>query len=348
VIDAPDGGAVLPVALPLGFGGLIPVTGGEPRLIAAGIAHTCALTPEGGVQCWGNNDYGQLGDGTNIGSNVRVEVLGIEGGVSIVAGGNHTCVLESNGSVWCWGENTMGQLGNGTTANSNVPVKVLDGAVDVTAGIDYTCAVMESGEANCWGNNDQGQLANGSLFSQTRPTIASLIAGVSGLTAGQATNCGITEEGKVACWSNGQGWEAADLTDPSTFVMVNRFTAGLVALYEQGIPVEWNMADKPGAQNLQGALFGDGGLANVCVLKDDGSVLCWGLNDNGELGDGTNTTSMLPTRVKDLQGAYALAVGEHHSCVLNGIDEIQCWGLNSNGQLGDASYNSSNVPVIVK
>ena len=108
------GGALV---IPAAVGGLIPVTGGTPRLIAAGIAHTCALTPEGGVQCWGNNDLGQLGDGTNKSSNVRVNVPGLQGATSIVAGGNHTCVLLADGSIWCWGENTQGQLGDGTLKN---------------------------------------------------------------------------------------------------------------------------------------------------------------------------------------------------------------------------------------
>ena len=74
------------------------MTGGEPHAIAAGIAHTCAITPEGGVQCWGNNDFGQLGNGTNTGSNVRVDVLGAQGGTTIVAGGNHTCILSGGES----------------------------------------------------------------------------------------------------------------------------------------------------------------------------------------------------------------------------------------------------------
>ena len=219
------------------------MTGGETHAIAAGIAHTCAITPEGGVQCWGNNDFGQLGNGTNTGSNIRVDVSGLEGGTTIVAGGNHTCVLSGN-NVWCWGQNSQGQLGDGTTTDRNVPVKVLSNAVDITAGLDYTCAVMTYGQVMCWGNNDQGQLADGTKTDRARPTLAALISGISSVDAGWNKSCGLTGSGLLRCLSGGSAQEiggiipvSGGLPEAGLDVAVNRFGSVVLALIKNGVPV---------------------------------------------------------------------------------------------------------------
>ena len=224
----------------------------------------------------------------------------------------------------------------------------MSGAVDVTTGIDYTCAVMGNGEVMCWGNNDKGQLADGTTSNHNRPTLASLIMGISDLTAGQNTNCGLTDKGKVYCWNNGEGIEVTDLTTPSTFVMANRFGPGILALDDLGVPREWKLTLPSLSGNLDGATFGDSGLENACVLKKDGTVACWGGNNNGELGNNSTVGSSNPALVSGLNGAYALAVGQHHSCVLMESGDIQCWGLNGDGQLGDATNTTSLIPVTVK
>jgi alpha-tubulin suppressor-like RCC1 family protein len=94
--------------------------------IAAGVYHTCALTSAGAVKCWGENDFGQLGDGTRTGRRIPVAVSGLAGGVAaLVAGGDHTCALMSAGGVKCWGDNVAGQLGDGTTTQRHTPVEVI-------------------------------------------------------------------------------------------------------------------------------------------------------------------------------------------------------------------------------
>jgi hypothetical protein len=341
------------------FTGFIPVTGGETHAIAAGIAHTCAIMPEGGVKCWGNNDFGQLGDGTNTGSNVPVDVVNLGGGTTIVAGGNHTCVL-TGGEVWCWGQNTKGQLGDGTRTNRNIPVKVIGGAVDITAGLDYTCAVMIYGQVLCWGNNDQGQLADGTRTDRTTPTLAALISSITNVDAGRNQSCGLTSAGLLRCLTNGNTQDLGGMIpvtgqspEISLDVAVNRFGNLVMSLTGNGVPVKYQAGRFEAITDVTRAIDVDSGLGHVCALVADGTVSCWGSNFYGQLGRNTKVSSQVPQFVLNISSAWQLAVGRNHACVLisssaPGSSEIQCWGLNTDGQLGDGTYVNSPVPVFVK
>jgi alpha-tubulin suppressor-like RCC1 family protein len=341
----------VPVNPLLPFAGIVPVTGGEMHAIAAGIAHTCAIIPEGGVKCWGNNQFGQLGDGTQQGSNIPVDVIGIQGGTTIVAGGNHTCVL-SGGSVWCWGQNSQGQLGDGTLTDRNVPVKVLSDVTDITAGLEYTCAITTLGQVMCWGDNDQGQLADGTRIDRTRPTLATLITGISNVDAGQTKSCGITSTGLLRCLS-GSAQQIGDQPESSLDVAVNRFGSTIVALSEAGTPVTFQSGRFKTISSVNRAVDVDSGLGHVCTLIADGTVKCWGSNSFGQLGINSTNNSADPQLVLNLAGAWQLAVGKNHACVLitssaAGQSDIQCWGLNKDGQLGNGTNENSPVPVFVK
>jgi alpha-tubulin suppressor-like RCC1 family protein len=139
--------------------------------VSAGEAHTCALLADGSIQCWGYNDYGELGNGSFSSSAIAVAVVGISDATAIAAGPYHTCALLADHSVACWGDNNHGALGNGTTKNSPVPVPVagLTDAVAISARGDYTCALLTGGRVQCWGENPYGQLGNGSTVDSSVP-----------------------------------------------------------------------------------------------------------------------------------------------------------------------------------
>lgn len=123
--------------------------------VVPGAYHTCALMTAGGVQCWGDNEYGQLGDGSTTERLTPVAVSGLAGASAISAGDYHACALVGGGVV-CWGDNGNGQLGNGSTTSSNTPVAtsgLASGVVDVSAGADFdhSCALLAGGSVRCWG-----------------------------------------------------------------------------------------------------------------------------------------------------------------------------------------------------
>jgi alpha-tubulin suppressor-like RCC1 family protein len=145
------------------------------RAVAAGNRHTCAITSDTRVRCWGLNAGGLLGHGgTEPASSTPVLVQGITGARAISAGGGHTCALLDSGAVRCWGVNLYGAVGDGTTVDRTVPVTVtgLAGTPEsLSAGAGHTCAVVAAGTANCWGYNGLGQLGTGSTADATRPTV---------------------------------------------------------------------------------------------------------------------------------------------------------------------------------
>ena len=290
--------------------------------VSAGSIHTCGLTTPGDAYCWGFNDFGQLGDGSTIGSLTPVLVSGGIRFSSISTRGGHTCGVTSVGDAYCWGENFRGQLGDGTRINRLTPVLVSGGLsfASVSAGWGNTCGVTTAGDAYCWGDNFYGQLGDGTTINRLTPVAVAGGLTLASLSTGAQT-CGVTAAGDAYCWGDNRGGMLGD------GITINRLT-----------PV-------PVAGGLTFASLSTG--APTCGVTTAGDAYCWGRNQSGQLGDGTTNRSVTPVLVSGGLSFASVSAGGSTTCGVTTARDAYCWGWNSSGQLGDGTRADRHTLMLV-
>lgn len=314
--------------------------------LAAGKAHSCALLKkDGAVSCWGQNDKGQLGDGTTTNRNKPAAVV-VAGGIlvnatGITAGDSHSCALMKSGAVWCWGKNDLGQLGDGSNKDSLTPAVALgaDGkpivdAIAVSAGKNHTCALLQKdGSIKCWGDNGANQLGVGSVNSTNMAmsvidSEGKTKTGFAALAAGGSHTCAVSSKGNLFCWgynNNGQ----LGMSKTTKFAEV---------------PTAVVAVDGTELGNIKTVSAGG---YHTCAIRTDGKVLCFGKGASGQLGDGAFDTKESPVPVK-ADAVSAISAGLNHSCaVVSEGKKVMCWGDNNFGQLGIGAKGNQNSPIEV-
>ena len=242
--------------------------------IQAGTQHTCGVAG-GSAYCWGDNQFGQLGDPGSSGF-TRTSPVPVAGGLAfkwVDPGANHTCGLTTSSRVFCWGSNSFGQLGDGTTAYHHVPAPIAGSRLykQVSAGSVHSCALGIDHRAYCWGDNFSGQIGDGTT---TRRLVPKAVAGgrsYRGLSAGGGQNCATDLASRSWCWGNNFYGELGDGTT----------TNRSVPTATQG-GLEFEMLNA--------------GL-HSCGVTAAGSAYCWGHNGFGEIGDGSRINRLRPRLV---------------------------------------------------
>lgn len=275
--------------------------------LSAGESHACAVLANGTMKCWGQNTYGQLGNGLNTNSSTPVTVTGISNAVEVSAGQLHTCAVLATGQVACWGANDEGQLGNGTTnpLPQFFPPALVPGitnAIAITSGSKFTCALLANRQMKCWGRNAEGESGSGQ-FSASEPTPVTVVS-----LSGSGVLSGIVDisargDHITVLAGNGQvyAWGLNNVGQLGNGNLINSAVpTAVVGLSDSAIDV-------------------GSGIAHACALLVTGQMECWGINDHGQLGLG-NAPPPAPVPPNIYNSAYpvqgltnGIGLFEHHS-----------------------------------
>jgi len=322
------------IVAPTNLSGLTGVT-----QVSAGSLHSLALRSDGTVWAWGNNFYGQLGNGTATSSAylTPVQVPGLTGIIQVSAGGLHSLALSSDGTVWEWGTDGI------TDYYTPVQVPGLTGIIKISAGGLFSLALRSDGTVWAWGSNQDGQLGDGSTAASEVPVQVTGLSQVTSISAGYDASLATSTTGNTAltsvwAWGGnsqgqlGDGTFAKHLTPEQVTGINTPYIAGISAGYQFAVVLgsggsAWGWgADQSGqldnapqsnpvTRPLQFMWTGSGitqlsaGYNHVLALESNGTVLAWGDNTQGELGDGTSGGTSGPVQVTGLASVTQVSAG---------------------------------------
>jgi alpha-tubulin suppressor-like RCC1 family protein len=300
------------------------------RQVSAGDSHTCGVTTEMRVYCWGFNFDGELGDGTRYPSNIQrltpVPVAVARRFIQVWAGHDYTCAVEDQTqAAFCWGYNVFGQLGDGGTLAQSKPVRVRGGLDfrQLNTGVNHTCGVTTDDRAFCWGLNVGGQYGNGTTLGGATPVRAGGGRRFLMVHVGRDYTCGLSLDERAYCWGLSSDGQVGDGTR-------NQYITPVAVV---------------GGHRFDHLSTGE---THTCAVTPDNLAYCWGDNGPGQIGDGTSGADRLePTAVA---GGFRFAgvwAGLGHSCGVTPDNRAYCWGRGYQGQLGDGSTTLRLTPVAV-
>lgn len=313
--------------------------------ISAGDNHIIALNNNGEVLAWGDNSFGQLGDGTYDNRNIPVQVRGSHGTnhlndiIAISSGAWHSLALNNNGEVFAWGGNIRGQLGSGNfTTRENIPIQVkgpggvghLNKVIAISAGERHSLALREDNTLWAWGHNNFGQLGEGGIATQRSIPIqvkneagTGNLTGIISIASGGNQSFAIDTNNVAWAW----GSNPCNGSDESKNLPVSLSPQGMTDITDLSA-----------------------GKEHVLFLKENNTLYSCGNNSSGQLGDGTTNNRNIPVQVKGpggtgyLENVIIISATPNTSFAIKENRLIYVWGDNSSGQFGDGTKNSSLFP----
>ena len=282
--------------------------------VACGAYHSFAIDNNGNVWAWGNNYYGQLGDGTRIQRTSPVRISALKNIKDIAAGDVFSMALDDNGDVWLWGDNTFGQLAESDAADSLLPKKLamLSRVIAISAGDHHALAVTNDGSVWAWGRNHRGQLGDGTTITRATPEKVPGIPKAIGVAAGELHSLVLTEDGKVFSFGGN-----------------NDGRLGNGKLKDSSLPVQVMRLKHTDSSSELDDSRGDYLLGNL------GKLL---LNKNKE-------RKISSENLHPLENIKSIAAGDDHSIAIDNQNRVWLWGGNLYGQLCLGDINGRIVPT---
>ena len=291
--------------------------------ISAGTLHTLAVKNDGSLWAWGDNTYGQLGDGTVIGKNIPVQIGTANNWSKVDAGYYHSIAIKTDGTLWAWGSNGSGQLGDGTDVDKNepVPIGTATNWSQISAAFDFTIAIKNDGTLWAWGSNFYGQLGDGTTIDKNVPTQSGAATNWAKIAAGFRHSIATKTDGTIWAWGINPSGQLGDGTNIAK-----------TSPTQIGPATDWNQIST--------------GVEHSLAIKNNGTIWAWGGNFYGQLGNGTNTDTNVPIQIGVANNWSKIEAGEYHTMSIKTDGTLWGWGTNFWGQLGDGtSFNDKNIPT---
>jgi alpha-tubulin suppressor-like RCC1 family protein len=283
--------------------------------VSAALNHSLFVKGDNTLWATGNNGDGQLGDGTKIDRTVAVQVA--TGVSSVSAGYRHSLFVKTDRTLWATGYNEFGQLGDGTTTSRSSPIKISNEVAAAFAGSYHSFFIKTDGTLWAMGSNEYGKLGDGTAVNRSMPVLVA--TGVSTAAAGGSHSLFIKTDGSLWAMGLNRGGELGDGTSTNRAYPIRVATGVAHAA--------------AGGSDLYGY---------SAFIKTDGTLWTMGLNDYGQLGDGTKVEKRVPTQVST--GAINVAAGNAHTAFLNSDGILRTAGKNDFGQLGTGNTASRSIP----
>ncbi|MEM9190489.1 MAG: hypothetical protein AAGF12_14990 [Myxococcota bacterium] len=278
------------------------------RSVAAGYDHSCAIGRGGRLLCWGNNEEGQVGDGT-FGEDRPAPtsvVRPVSGWVAVSTEEFTTCGIQGNGDLYCWGSGQRGQLGQGDQTRRPEPTRVpIEGVVDVDVGRNHVCAIDNRGALYCWGANNEGTLGLGDAFGSPdyyTPQRVGTQTSWEKVSCSSGHSCGLQRDGSLFCWGRNTQQQIGQ-DDPSQQF---RGPTQVPGRYQDVVAEQ----------------------SHTCAVQTDGRLACWGLNEEGRLGVGDTTPRPSPTEIAEQGPFESVSAGWFNTAsIRNGALFLQGWNM---------------------
>ncbi|MGE8556635.1 MAG: T9SS type A sorting domain-containing protein [Chryseobacterium jejuense] len=299
-----------------------PIPTGCWQSLSAGGEYSLGIKTDGTLWAWGNNQNGQLGDGTSISTNVPIQIGTANNWVKIAAGSSHALAIKADGTLWAWGKNEYGQLGDGTKMNRFTPTQIGTGTnwQSISAGLYSSIAIKTDGTLWGWGHNYYGQLGDGTISPKTVPTQIGTATNWQNVQTGLSHTLAIKTNGTLWAWGYNSTGQLGDGTT------LEKYTPTQI-----GADANWQSIDV--------------GNMHSVALKTDGTLWAWGYNTSGQVGDGTNVYKNIPTQIGTASNWQNISAGGNFTFANKTDGTLWSWGSAVNGTLGQIPGSQSPVQV---